>query len=67
MSDPHADYKGAMGLLDQNAHLLKSAHKDPIAWNLNTALALLVRGVQTDMERLHSQLDAIDKKLSKLK
>ena len=59
------DYQKAMGFLDQNAKAIKAAHNDPVAWNLNTALALLVRGVQQDMKNLYSRLDAIDKKISK--
>jgi hypothetical protein len=65
MTAGHADYQLAMGLLDRNARLLKDgADKDAIGWNLNTALSLLVRGFQTDMQQLQSRLDAIDKKLS---
>jgi hypothetical protein len=67
MIDADKDYRSAMGLLDQNAKTLKSAHSDPVAWNLNTALALLVRGIQQDMAEIKLRFDALDKRLSKLK
>ncbi len=60
-STGHADYQQAMALIDKNLKDINK-HSDPISWNLNTALGLLARGLQTDMAELRQRLDAIGSK-----
>lgn len=65
-SESKHDYSNAMALIDKNLRSI-NRHSDPIAWNWNTALGLLVRGIQQDTEELRERLASIDSKLSNLK
>jgi hypothetical protein len=66
MATAKDDYTQAMGLIDKN---LRSIDKraDPMAWNSNAALGLLVRGIQQDMADLKKRLGAIDSTVTNLR